>query len=374
MFQLFSRPFFRPVLQYGGVLLLPIISLCLKLFFSQLAIPISSDLLFFPSIALSAWNGGYIAGLISSILCGILMQYPFFIPHAKNALPAELFQSLLFIFEGIAISSLIQLATSKKTLFEYKKREKELGEIIETIKNEKKVLEKEIKSRDEFLSIASHELKTPLTSILFQTQYALHNIRNVSLAHFSIESLLKMLESVENQIRRLSKMINDLLNISLMTTGNFQLEYDDVDLHTVIENILTEFDPRLKRGKYEVVYTKTKEIIGKWDKVRIEQAISNLVSNAIKYGNGNPIEITVEKYHEKVHIYVEDSGIGIPKATQKKIFELFERGVSTEDFKGLGVGLYITQQIILAHGGEISVSSKVNKKTTFLITLPLSPK
>lgn len=349
-----------------------IAALELSISMRQVVYQIDSTLLFLPSIILFAWGGGYRLGILATVVSGVVVHYIFHspIPHLITDEPAMIIKMLLFIAEGIFVSLIIERGKRRHTsTFHYHK--KELKERIKLLEQEYALARKEIRARDEFLSIASHELKTPLTSMLLQTQTALYNIRNVSLAHFSIENLLKMLESVENQTKRLSKMINDLLNVSLITTGNLQLVYEKVDLDAVASGVLEEFSERIKREGYEMIYSKQQSLVGQWDKIRIQQAISNVISNAIKYGKRKPIELALRKENNMALITVTDHGIGVPKEQQDKIFGLFERAVSPNEYKGLGVGLYITKQIVKAHGGSISVSSKIGKGTTFTIRLPI---
>ena len=231
--------------------------------------------------------------------------------------------------------------------------------------------QKEIQARDQFLAIASHELKTPVTSMLLQVQTAIHNIRNVSLANFSVANLLKMLEGTEQQSQRLSKMVNDLLNLSLITTGRIELELEETVMAKVVKDVAENFSEKMKRENNSITVTADKPVIGTWDKVRIEQAVSNLISNAIKYGKNKPIIITVSHANNEAVLTVEDQGIGMSSEQQKKIFERFERAVNSKDYQGLGVGLYITNQIVKAHHGKIYVHSKPNDGSVFVIELPL---
>jgi signal transduction histidine kinase len=330
-------------------------------------------LIFLPLIALSTWNGGITAGTLTSAAAALFMNY-FFSPAANVfTFPdfPRFIQMVLLITEGLFISYIIQSLMSQEKLRDYKRRELELKRKIADLEGRIRDYEKEIRTRDEFLSIASHELKTPLTSMLLQTQTALHNIRNVSVARFSFDNLSKMLESVENQTKRLSKMINDLLAVSVVTIGNLNLEIEEIDLNTLVKNVLTDFSARIEKEKYEVTFTQNDKIVGNWDKIRLEQAISNFVSNAIKYGQQKPIEIKTRLHHGFAEFSIKDHGIGVSKQKQKIIFELFQRAVSPEQYKGLGVGLYITQKIINSHGGNISLSSSPDKGSIFTMRLPL---
>ncbi len=337
--------------------------------------PLSSTplLIFIPFVLISTYIGGLISGIITTISCAVILSL-YFPPVTNNFQlldPKRVIQFVLFIIENIFISFLVEFIKQRDRVSEYKKREKELNRKIEEQNKINISLQKEIRSRDEFLSIASHELKTPLTSMLLQTQTALHNIRNVSVARFSFESLLKMLESVENQTKRLSKMINDLLAVSVITVGNLQLEYEEIDLDKLVKGVLTDFAARIEKEKYTISYTPKEKIVGYWDKIRIEQAVSNFISNALKYGNHRPIEIKTRKNKNFAEFSIKDHGIGISKQQQKIIFELFQRAVTPEQYKGLGVGLYITQKIISAHGGSVDVESNPGRGSEFTMKLPL---
>jgi len=368
-----SKKLNRQILEYIFALVLPSLPLFLAIATDTVAARSMPMLFFFPAVALSAWVGGSKAGTLTSIVCGLLINY-FFIPP-YNAFtfthPTSLLQTILFIAEGALISSFIHAGKRKDQLGDYKRREKEFKTKIVELESEVLIAQQNVRQRDEFLSIASHELKTPLTSMLLQTQTALHNIRNVSLEHFSIAHLLTMLESVENQTKRLSKMINDLLNVSILATGNIQIEKEEVDLGQVAKDVLSDFSNRLEKEGYKTIVTVDESVIGQWDKVRIEQAISNLLSNSIKYGQQKPIEIQVRKKEGWGQFIIKDEGIGITKEQQKRIFNLFERAVSPEQYKGLGVGLYITSQIVKAHEGSIRVQSNGRHGTTFIVSLPL---
>lgn len=350
-----------------------ITALGLSIFMRQTVRILDPILLFLPGIILFTWSSGAKQGILTTVVSAIVINYLFLSPNSPfiPANPASVVKILLFLSVGILISLIMEKGRRRHTRT-YHYHKKELDEKISQLEQEYALAKKEIRARDEFLSIASHELKTPLTSMLLQTQTAIYSIRNVSLAHFSINNLLKMLESVENQTKRLSKMINDLLSTSIITTGNLQLVYEKVDLDNVVADILEEFSERIQREGYELAYTKQEPIIGQWDKIRIQQAISNLVSNAVKYGNRKPIELATRKEDNMALIIITDHGIGIPKEQQEKIFGLFERAVSPTEYKGLGVGLYITKKIVESHRGSISVSSKVGKTTTFTIKLPLN--
>lgn len=325
------------------------------------------------AVAVSAWYGGTRSGFITAILTGLAIDYFFVSP--VNSFYIEKLSSLshlfIFIFVGFVINMILDKTRNTKDILTYKQKEKQQLELIAQLQKECAYHQKEIISRDEFLSIASHELKTPLSAMLLQIQTALYNIRNVSLANFSVEKLLKMLQSTEQQSKRLSKMINDLLNVSLIRTGRLDLEKEQVDLGLLVKDVADRFSEKAEREGSPIRIQADEKVIGDFDKLRIEQAVTNLVSNAIKYGDHEPIEIRVGKKDSIGKITVSDRGIGVPKDRQEQIFERFERAVSNHNYKGLGVGLYITQNIVRTHHGRITLQSKPNLGSTFTIELPL---
>lgn len=228
-----------------------------------------------------------------------------------------------------------------------------------------------ISARDEFLSIASHELKTPLTSMLLQLQSVLHSMKSQSLATFSIDKTMQMLESTIGQSKRLSKLVNDLLNISLITTGRLELERERTNLTQVTKDVIVRLEDAAKKSGSSIGFEVKGSVVGKWDKIRIEQAVTNLIANAIKYGGGRDIDVVVEKVNNKAVLSVADTGAGISKNQQERIFNRFQRGDVSPSIQGLGVGLYLVSEIVKAHGGEIKVESKLGQGSTFYLSLPI---
>lgn len=328
------------------------------------------------AVILSTWYGGFRAGLISfvvSYITYLLVIYFFSTPEIllEKAHINTTVEMTLIALNAMLVSFLIDKAKKMDHVSQFKTKIYELTKKI--VKEQKANIEakEEIKARDEFLSIASHELKTPLTLVLLQIQNALHNIKNVSLANFSVGKLLEMLESVEQQTGRLSRMIGDLLNVSLITRGKLNLEIEKTDLTKIVKDVCKRLPEALSKKKYPISVNAKDTIIGNWDKIRIEQAVVNLISNAIKYGNNKPVEVKVQKFNGIAKLIIIDRGIGIPKEVKDKIFERFERGGVSKSYQGLGVGLYITNQIIVAHNGKIKVESQNGKGSTFTVELPI---
>lgn len=232
-------------------------------------------------------------------------------------------------------------------------------------------LEAAIKARDEFLSIASHELKTPLTSIKLQTQIILKTITRSSSALGPEEELtLKMLKQTNQSVERIVRLVDDMLDISRLSTGKLSLQKDDFNLADVVKDTVERVAPLLTEAKCVLTLNVT-TVIGKWDKFRLEQIVTNLMTNAARYGAGKPVEVEVSATEDSAFIIVRDHGRGIPPEDLEKIFLRFERSASAADIRGLGLGLFISQQIAEMHGGKISVESEVGKGSKFIVRLPL---
>jgi signal transduction histidine kinase len=166
-------------------------------------------------------------------------------------------------------------------------------------------------------------------------------------------------------------MVNDLMNVSLITTGKLELEKEEMDLGDLVNNVISKMEDKAHAEGYDINTDIEDGVVGNWDHARLEQVVTNLFSNAIKYGKRNPIDIAVFSRSDYAKLVVKDKGIGIPKDLKGKLFNRFERGTNAHQFEGLGVGLYLCHQIIKAHGGTIEVKSAPEKGSTFTIMLPL---
>jgi signal transduction histidine kinase len=227
-----------------------------------------------------------------------------------------------------------------------------------------------VRLRDEFLSVASHELKTPLTSLKLRVQgliaYAPQSLYDAE----ERARLTKTLDLAERQVRRLEKLINNLLDVSRIAVGRFPLQHEEVDLVGMVHHVVDQFSAELARSSSEVTLELPPQLRGLWDPMRLEQIIVNLLSNALKYGAGKPIEVSAEAIEGGwARLVVRDHGIGISKADQGRIFERFERAVSL-DYGGVGLGLHIAREIVRAHGGTIRVESELGAGAAFIVELP----
>jgi signal transduction histidine kinase len=228
-----------------------------------------------------------------------------------------------------------------------------------------------VDARDEFLAIASHELRTPLTALLLQIQTGLMKLRRSDLAAGRDEAVTQ-LESTHRLALRLGKLIGELLEVSRIIWGRFQPEREEVDLATLVHESLARQEQQLQQARCAVSLEVDGPVRGYWDRRRLDQLIDNLIGNAAKYGAGKPIEVRLRGRSEDVLLEVRDHGIGIDPADQARVFERFERAVSRKQFGGFGLGLWISRQIVEAHGGSISLVSAPGEGSTFSVELPRS--
>lgn len=230
--------------------------------------------------------------------------------------------------------------------------------------------QKAIEVRDEFLSIASHELRTPLTPLKMQIQGVARQLENENSSALTPERLLKMVETSDRQITRLSVLIDDLLDVTRISAGKLSLNKEFFSMKEMINDVVAQYSHQFKYSQSPVEVKIEEDMIGHWDKVRIEQVIINLLTNAAKYAPKKPILTTVTKKGSTIKIQVTDQGPGISPENQDRIFKRFERVSDKQNIGGLGLGLYICKQIVEAHQGQIYVKSVVGEGSTFTVELP----
>lgn len=233
-------------------------------------------------------------------------------------------------------------------------------------------LREAVRARDEFLSIASHELKTPLTSLNLQVQIRKRNLEKGHLAAFTPDKLDDMLSSDYRQLKRLTRLIEGMLDISRINTGNITLQPEKVDLCTLVNEVVERLRPEIEAGGSALTLHHCGSISGEWDPIALEQVVSNLLSNASKYGNRKPIEVALKRDGDKAVLRVTDHGIGIPEEKRERIFQRFERAISATEISGLGLGLYIVRKIVQMHGGTVRVQSEMGDGSTFIVELPIT--
>lgn len=221
-----------------------------------------------------------------------------------------------------------------------------------------------IRIREEFLSVAAHELFTPLTSLRLTAQ---------SLQRAMSEQALPsrpLLRIIDGQTRKLSRLVSELLDVSRIQAGVLRLELEELELGQVTREVVEQFGPELERAGSLLKLEVEPGVTGLWDRLRLEQVIQNLLSNAVKYGGGKPVEVQVKAEGGMAQLIIRDQGMGISPEDQARIFGPFERAISARHFGGLGLGLYIAQRIVRQLGGHIHLHSQPGQGSAFTVELP----
>ncbi len=223
-----------------------------------------------------------------------------------------------------------------------------------------------VRSRNVFLSIASHELKTPLTSLKLHAQRLVRRARTPDLPPLPVADVAERAQAMDLQATRLNQLVDELLDVSRIAAGRMRFNREPVDLAHLTRDVLDRF------GSPLVTSSGVESLVGDWDRLRLDQVVTNLVSNALKYGEGKPVAVRVEPAGERARLTVEDHGIGIAREHQARVFDRFERFVSERHHGGFGLGLWITRQIVEGLGGTITVHSELGHGSTFVVELPTS--
>jgi PAS domain S-box-containing protein len=219
-----------------------------------------------------------------------------------------------------------------------------------------------LQARDEFLTIAAHEIRGPLTSVHMAVQGLLKGSADPS-------ATPKLLEIIEREDRRLAGFVDELLTLGKIQSGQIYFTFEDVDLGDIVREAASSLAAELARSGSTLSITTSGRPIGHWDKYGLSQVVTNLLSNAIKFGEGKPITVTVKEQHGLTTVEVQDHGIGIPPEMLARIFKPFERAVSVRNYGGLGLGLFIACTIVEGLGGALRVESKPNEGSTFTVEL-----
>jgi signal transduction histidine kinase len=233
-------------------------------------------------------------------------------------------------------------------------------------------LEAAVRVRDEFLSVASHELKTPITSLQLQVQMRRRLLEKQGPQAFTQERIEKMVQADEREVLRVAHLVDNMLDVTRLQSGKLQLDIEKVDLSAVVREVTERLERQILQADCKVSIDAPAPVIGDWDRYRVEQIYTNLLTNALKYGPRKPIRVSVTREGAFGRLVVRDQGIGIAKEHQGKIFDRFERAVQVGNTAtGLGLGLYIVRQIVESHRGTVSVNSEVGLGSAFVVELPL---
>lgn len=222
-------------------------------------------------------------------------------------------------------------------------------------------LREALHARNLFFSVASHELRTPITAMKLNTQ-----LMHLTYPQISLEAISKL----DRQVGKLSKLVDDMLDISRLSRGRLELNKKEMNLSQLTREVLYGMMDQLKLAGIPLTLNAPENITGFWDPDRLEQVVENLVTNAIRYARKTPLYVRVAESQDKVILEVCDQGPGIPPEDFDRIFNQFERSRSIGERSGMGLGLFIVKEIVTLHGGTISVSNLNTGGARFIVELP----
>ena len=268
-------------------------------------------------------------------------------------------------------------------LYRQRKAVKQQVEALEQSRREQEVLlaqlqvtqgelEHAVRMRDDFMSIVSHEVRTPLNGLILETQLRKMHLARDNAAAFTLDKMQARVERDERQIQSLIRLIEDMLDVSRIRTGKLSIRPGQFDLSRLVSTLVETFAPQISAAQSSVNLNAESPVVGLWDEFRIEQVVSNLLTNALRYGAKSPIDVSVYVEGENAIVEVRDQGIGISEENQQRIFQQFERVSAKHAVAGLGLGLFISEQIVAAHGGKITVQSALGEGAVFRVSLPLA--
>ncbi|MGN6527264.1 MAG: hybrid sensor histidine kinase/response regulator [Burkholderiaceae bacterium] len=230
-------------------------------------------------------------------------------------------------------------------------------------------LQRAVKMRDEFMSMVVHELRTPLSVLAMEVRVRQHQVERGNMEFFAPDKLARMLERDQRQVRSLTRLIDDMLDVSQIQHGKLSIRRGRCDLTAMLRRVVAEVQGQ--RGDVEILLDpECAEISGEWDEFRLEQVVVNLLTNALRYGAGKPVHVSLRQRPGAAVIQVRDEGVGIAPEDVQRVFEQFVRVGERTRVPGLGLGLYITRQLVEAHGGTIAVESTLGEGSTFTVALP----
>lgn len=230
-------------------------------------------------------------------------------------------------------------------------------------------LEAAVQARDEFLSIAAHDLRNPMHALALQASSCLRAARKEGSS-----ALETRLERLVYTINRYVQRANLLLDVSRINAGRLHLRRERVDLADVLRETIASFDAEAEYHNCAIESDIPDSAMGEWDRIAVEQIAANLLSNAIKYGAGSPVQVALTRAGpDAVELRVTDHGVGISPENQERIFGRFEQVVTGEARAGFGIGLWLVRSLTEAHAGTIRLNSQINKGSTFTVRLPVEP-
>lgn len=222
-----------------------------------------------------------------------------------------------------------------------------------------------------FTGAAAHEVRSPLSALQLQAELL---ARRAEREVVDRQALLQTISRIQHQGERLSRLVASLLDVSQINAGRLRIEPEPgVELGTIVRDVAARLQPEFMHAGSALEVHAPAPVTGRWDRTRLEQVVTNLLTNAVKYGRGAPVEVRVEVDERRARLAVRDHGIGIAAEDQARIFDSYERAVASGGFKGHGLGLWITRRMVRAMGGDVRVSSRPGQGALFVVDVPREP-
>jgi signal transduction histidine kinase len=328
---------------YASAVVIPLVTLAIQHELLPL-VHLVPFILFFLAVFLVSWLGGRGPGFVAIGLSAVLADYHFLPPSNTFSLDPR---SLLLITLFCVVSTIVNLLTAAA---------------VEAYAEAQRA----VRFRDDFLSIAGHELRTPLATLRLQVE-ALTQLADAQPGSVP----RKHVDRAQRSVDRLIRLVDELLDVSRIRAGRLQLNFEACDLSDIARTVVEQMHDTAAHAGSQIELVAPDRVPGKWDRARLEHVVSNLLGNAIKFGTKKPIEMRVSLDAGTARLSVTDHGIGIADEDQPHIFGRFEQVRSPRQGAGLGLGLWIARSIVDAHGGIIRVESKLGAGATFTAELPL---
>jgi signal transduction histidine kinase len=259
----------------------------------------------------------------------------------------------------------------RRQVAELEQARREQQQLVEELSATQAELQRSLRMRDDFMSLVAHELRTPLNTLFLESQMRILQLLRGNRAALGPDRLPAMIARDQRQIQSMIRLIDDMLDVSRIRSGRLSIRPTDFELMGLLKRVVADLALQATGYGSTITLHPHAPVAGRWDEFRIEQVVINLLTNALRYGGGKPVDIVVEADGDKVQIDVIDAGMGISDADQKRIFEPFERGSGSGEVKGLGLGLAISRQLAEAHGGSLGVTSDGLSGSIFSLELPL---
>lgn len=230
-------------------------------------------------------------------------------------------------------------------------------------------LRQAVRARDEFVAIAAHELRNPMTPILMQVHSLITAASDPNRCRPDV--LAPRLDLLEHAVRDFVRRSTTLLDVARIAAGNLRIELSEVDLSRIVRAVVDRAEAAARLARSRLQADLQDGVVGIWDRLALEQVVENLLSNALKFGAGKPVTLTLRSDGHAAQLAVQDRGIGISEADRARIFQRFERAVTQREHGGFGVGLWLANQLVVAMGGTIGIESAPGEGSAFLVKLPV---